>query len=252
MSFSAELIIFFTGILAGVVNAVAGGGSLFTFPVLLALGYPPVLANVSNNIGLTPGTLSSVLIYRRELSGQRQTFFLLGPATVVGSATGALLLLALPESAFKSAVPPLIAGSSILIALQPRIRKWVVKKSYPDRHHKIFLVAGVYVTGVYGGYFGAAQGVILITLLAIVLGETMQRANAMKNLLALSINTIASAYFMIFTNISWSIVLLVSLGTLGGSQIGARYGRRLPDTTLRRCIVVVGLTIALYLAVLWH
>ncbi len=252
MSFGTAFIIFLTGIVAGMVNAVAGGGSLVTFPVLLALGYPPVLANVSNNIGLTPGTFSSVMIYRRELEGQRKTFFLLGPASIVGSVTGALLLLALPESVFKAAVPPLIALASVLLALQPRIRKWVVRKNHPDLHHKIILVIGVYLTGIYGGYFGAAQGVILITLLAIVLGESMQRVNAMKNLLALAINAIASVYFIVFTNISWSIVLLVSIGTAVGSQIGARYGRKLPDATLRRCIVVVGIAIAIYLGVIWR
>jgi uncharacterized membrane protein YfcA len=246
------LAIFAAGLAAGTVNVIVGSGSLITFPTLLALGYPPVLANVSNTVGLVPGSVSGVVAYRRELAGQRHRVARLGMASLAGGLTGAVLLLSLPHSVFKAAVPVLIAVAALLMAAQPRMSAGLERRDARRAHGGGWLLAGVFLTGVYGGYFGAAQGVILIALLAIFIDDDLQRLNGAKNVLALLVNGIAGLFFIATTAISWSVVGLIAAGSIIGGQVGGRYGRRLPAPLLRWVIVVVGLGVAVGLAVEWH
>jgi hypothetical protein len=234
------------------VNVIVGSGSLITFPTLLALGYPPVLANVSNTVGLVPGSVSATVAYRRELVGQGRRLAQLGPASLAGGLLGAVLLLALPHSVFKAVVPVLIGLAAALMALQPAISAKLAARGPRRAHGGGFLLAGVFVTGVYGGYFGAAQGVILIALLAIFIDDDLQRLNGAKNVLALLVNGMAGLFFIATTSISWSVAGLIAAGSIIGGQVGGRYGRRLPAPLLRWVIVVVGLGVAVGLAVEWH
>jgi len=248
----AALAIFAAGLGAGTVNVIVGSGSLITFPTLLALGYPPVLANVSNNIGLVPGSTSAAIAYRRELSGQRSRLTKLGAASLTGGTTGAVLLLALPSSVFERAVPGLVLLATGLMAAQPRVSAWLASRGERHPHGGTALVVGVFVTGIYGGYFGAAQGVILISLLAIFIDDDLQRLNGTKNVLALTVNAVAAVVFLLSTTVSWSVVALIAAGSTVGGQVGGHYGRRLHPDILRACIVVVGLGVAVVLAVKWH
>ena len=246
------LAILAAGLVAGTINVIVGSGSLITFPTLLALGYPPVLANVSNNVGLVPGNISATVAYRRELVGQRRRLVQLGSASLLGGLLGAVLLLALPGSVFKAAVPVLIALASVLMALQPRLSAALARRGDRPAGGGWVLLLGVFVTGVYGGYFGAAQGVILITLLAIFIDDDLQRLNGTKNALALTVNTVAGVLFIARTHIAWSVAGLIAAGSTVGGQVGGRLGRRLSPAVLRGCVVIVGLGVAVGLAVVWH
>jgi uncharacterized membrane protein YfcA len=251
MSPWSALAIFAAGLAAGTVNVIVGAGSLITFPLLLALGYPPVTANVSNNVGLVPGNLSGVIAYRPELVGQRDRILRLGAASIAGAITGAVLLLNLPGSVFKMAVPVLILMASGLMAIQPRLTRILESRGDRKLHGGAVLLVGVFLTGVYGGYFGAAQGVILITLLAIFIDDGLQRLNATKNVLVTMVNLIAAVVFIAFSHVLWSVALLIGAGTTIGGQIGARVGRRLPARVFRWTVVLVGLVVAIVLAIEW-
>lgn len=231
------------GLAAGTINTVVGSGSLITFPVLLALGYSPVTANVSNNIGLVPGSISGAIGYRRELRGQRQRAIWLGRASLLGGATGAALLLALPPSWFAAIVPVFIAVALVLVVLQPRLSAALVRRQdEPHEHGGRLGLTGVFATGVYGGYFGAAQGILLLAVLGLTIDETLQRINALKNVLAGLNNGIAAVIFVLAAHVAWAPAVLIAAGSIAGGQLGARYGRRLPPAALRALIVVVGLT----------
>jgi uncharacterized protein len=233
------------GVAAGTINTVVGSGTLITFPTLLALGVPPVTANVSNNVGLVPGSLSGAIGYRRELVGQRSRLLRLGSASLLGGSVGAVLLLVLPASTFDAVVPVLIGLGCVLVVVQPRVSAWVARRA-ETRGREIhaggaWWVWGlVAVTGVYGGYFGAAQGVLLMAVLGVGLQETMQRNNATKNVLALLVNSVAAIVFLVAAEIDWRAAGLIAVGAVVGGQIGATVGRRLPPTVLRGVIVVVG------------
>lgn len=229
------------GVAAGGINAVVGSGSLITFPTLLAIGYPPIVANVSNNVGLVAGGVTGVLGYRAELEGQRGRLLRLGAGSVLGSLAGGLLLLWLPEEAFQVVVPVLIALACVLVVAQPRLNAWIAERretSHP--HGGPWLWLSVLCAGVYGGYFGAAQGVVLIGLLGIFLDDHLQRVNAAKNALSLMVNSTAAVLFALIAPVDWWVVLLISLGSLLGGFLGARVGRRLPPRVLRVLIVCVG------------
>jgi hypothetical protein len=248
----AALAIFAAGLAAGTINVIVGSGSLITFPTLLALGYPPVLANVSNNVGLVPGSASAVVAYRRELEGQRSRLLKLGAASLTGGITGAVLLLALPSSVFKAAIPALVLLATVLMAVQPRVSAWLSARGERQVHGGVPLLIGVFLTGIYGGYFGAAQGVILISLLAIFIDDELQRLNGTKNALALLVNGVAAVVFILSTHIDWSVAALIAGGSVIGGQLGGHYGRRLRADILRVCIVVVGLGVSITLFVEWH
>lgn len=234
------------GVAAGTINTVVGSGTLITFPTLLALGVPPVTANVSNTIGLVPGSLSGAVGYRRELAGQRGRLLRLGSASLVGGLAGAALLLVLPEAAFDAVVPVLIALGCVLVVLQPRVSAWVAARAaargrevHPHGAAWVWLL--VMLTGVYGGYFGAAQGVLLMAVLGVGLQETMQRNNATKNVLAMLVNGVAALVFIAVADVDWAVAGLIAAGAVVGGQVGATVGRRLPPVVLRGVIVLVGL-----------
>ncbi len=239
---------------AGAINAVVGSGSLITFPTLLALGYPPVVANVSNNIGVIPGNVTASFGYRKELTGQRGRLSPLAVASFAGALTGALALLALPAGIFKLVVPALIVVGCGLVVLQPRLSAWVASRSKasaggdakPAKASPV-LLAGVFLTGVYGGYFGAAQGVILVGLLGMFFADSLQRINAGKNVLVTIVNTTAAIVFMIFAHVAWAAVGVLAAGSAVGGLVGARVGRRLPPLVLRIIIVIIGIVSAVKL-----
>jgi uncharacterized protein len=243
------LAIFAAGVAAGGINAIVGSGSLITFPTLLAFGFPPVTANVSNNVGLVPGNCSGAFGYRRELAGQRGRLIRLGLAASAGGLTGAILLLTLPASAFRLVVPALIVIACAGVLLQPKIAAWVASRGEAERpgHGGPVLTGGVFLSGVYGGYFGAAQGVLVIGLLGSFLDESLQRVNGAKNVLVALVNGIAAVVFVLFAHISWPVVALIAAGSTIGGLLGARFGRRLPPAALRLLVVVIGLVAAVKL-----
>ncbi|MFF1695805.1 sulfite exporter TauE/SafE family protein [Streptomyces sp. NPDC058257] len=235
---------------AGGINAVVGSGTMITFPTLLAFGYPPVLANVSNTIGLVPGVISAAYGYRAELRGQRRRLIRLGLASLLGGVTGAVLLLKLSADTFRSAVPVLILLACALLLLQPRLQKWLARRDSRGREDGgVPLWAGVLGTGVYGGYFGAAQGVLLMGLFGSFLRDDLQRLNAVKNVLASIVNGVAAVIFIAVASVDWTVVGVIALGSTLGGLIGARVGRRLSPAVLRGLIVAVGVTAAIAVAV---
>ena len=240
------LAVLVAGIVAGTVNTIIGSGSLVTFPTLLAVGYPPVLANVSNTAGLTAGSISGAVGYRRELTGQRKRCLIFGSCSALGALTGGALLLSLPGSVFAAVVPALILLSSALIALQPHLKRPSGSGSPRSGRLAVGLI-GVYLAGVYGGYFGAAQGVILVALLGIVLDDGLQRINALKNVLAAIVNGVAALLFICVTDIAWLPAALIAAGSVGGAVAGARIGRRIPDAALRCAIALGGTVVAVIL-----
>jgi len=246
LSVLTGLAILAAGLAAGTINAIVGSGSLITFPTLLALGYDPVVANVSNTVGLVPGSISGTIGYRRELEGQAGRVRALSLASVFGGITGAILLLVLPGSVFEGVVPVLILLACLLVALQPRLALRAASKPRAATHSR-WLPVTIYLTGIYGGYFGAAQGVILIALLGIFLDDHLQRLNALKNLLAALVNGVAALIFIVVADVAWGAAGLLAAGAILGGQIGARVGRRIPTPVLRAVIVVVGTGVALRL-----
>ncbi|MFW6774884.1 sulfite exporter TauE/SafE family protein [Nocardioides sp. CPCC 205120] len=234
------------GAAAGGINTVVGSGTLITFPTLIALGVPPITANASNTIGLVPGSLSGAWGYRRELAGQRARLLRFASASALGGVLGAVLLFTLPDGAFAAIVPALILLGLVLVVTGPRISKAIARRreergsgDLPE-HGPRWLWPVVVLTGAYGGYFGAAQGIILMAFLGIGLPETLQRLNALKNVLVALVNGISGVLFAIFVDVDWTVVLLVGVGAVIGAQLGAKYGRKLPDHVLRGFIVVVG------------
>ncbi len=261
MSPAEALAILGAGIAAGAINAVVGSGSLITFPTLLAFGFPPVVANVSNNVGLVPGNFSGAYGYRRELAGQRSRLIRLGVAAVLGGLTGAILLLSLPASAFTLIVPALILIACVLVLIQPRMGGWLTARraraaereggdggqAGPADRVGPVLAGGMLLSGVYGGYFGAAQGVLVIGLLGSFLDESLQRVNAAKNVLVALVNATAAIVFILFAHVSWLVVLLIAAGSTIGGLLGAKFGRRLPPTVLRWLVVIIGVVAAVKL-----
>lgn len=229
------------GLAAGTINTVVGSGTLVTFPVLLAVGYPPVLANVSNTVGLVPGSVSGAIGYRAELSGQRARLVRLGSASTIGAVLGAAALLVLPAAAFRAVVPVLIGLACVLVVVQPRVSGWLAGRGGTAHPHGgPLLYAGVLGAGVYGGYFGAAQGVLLIAIMGLLLDEDLQRINAAKNVLAGLVNLVAALVFIAVTDVAWLAAGLIALGAVVGGQLGAQIGRRVPQAVLRALVVLVG------------
>jgi uncharacterized protein len=246
--------IFGAGIVAGTINTVVGSGTLFTFPVLLAFGYPPVVANVSNTVGLVPGSASGALGYRRELAGQGRRLGRLAVASFAGGVIGAVLLLSLPASAFTAIVPVFIALALVLIVTQPRISAWLgARRTAAGDGHRARELAGpaataaVLVGGIYGGYFGAAQGIMLLAILSLSIDDTLQRLNAIKVVLTGLVNLVSGVIFVVVAHIAWAPAGLIAAGSVLGGVLGAHVGRRLPPTALRAVIVVVGIAAIVHL-----
>lgn len=233
--------IFAAGIFAGTINAVVGTGTLVTFPVLLAFGYAPVVANVTNTVGLVPGFASGAVGYRAELVGQRTRLAPLAVASVTGGVIGAILLLSLPASAFQAVVPPFLAVALLLIVLQPRLSRRLAARR-PARRDRAgpLATAAVFAGGIYGGYFGAAQGILLLAVLSLGLDDDLQRVNALKVVLTGLVNLVAGIVFVFAAHVAWAPAGLIAGGSVLGGVLGARIGRRLPLPVLRVVIVAVG------------
>jgi uncharacterized membrane protein YfcA len=241
MSLGEIVAIACAGLAAGAINTLVGSGTLITFPVLLAFGYAPVTANVSNTIGLVLGNVSGAVGYRRELAGQGARVVRLGAMSLLGGITGAVLLLVLPASAFKAIVPVFIAIALVLTLLQPRLARWLTRREIDlERRGSVLVALAVYLTGVYGGYFGAAQGILLLAILGVALAQDLHRTNALKNVLVGLVNGVAAVYFAFAAHVDWGPAAIIAGASILGAQLGARYGRRLPPDALRAVIVVVG------------
>ena len=249
------LAILAAGVAAGTVNAIVGSGSLITFPTLLFFGYSPLVANVSNTVGLVFGSISGAIGYRRELAGQRGRATPLLIAALLGGLTGGSLLIVLPATAFAKIVPILIIVACVLIALQPRLTRAIATRRVAagtadhERHGAPLLVAAVFFTAIYGGYFGAAQGVILMAVLAILVVDDLQRLNGLKNLIAAVTNGVAALLFIVFAPVAWPPAILIAIGSTIGGQLGAVVGRRLSPFALRSAIILVGSVVAVKLLV---
>jgi len=236
------LFVFAAGVAAGAINTLVGSGSLITFPMLLAVGYTPLTANVSNNLGLVPGSVAGAYGFRRELAGQRARVRRFAPASLLGGLTGAVLLLALPASAFEAIVPAFVATGIVLVLLQPRLNRMLQRRrGADDPRGGATPLAATYGAGVYGGYFGAAQGILLLGILGLALEDELTRVNALKVVLAGTVNGVAAIVFVIAAHVAWGAVALIALGSTLGGHLGARVGRRLPPRALRAFVVVVGL-----------
>jgi uncharacterized protein len=240
MSLNAALVVLAAGFLAGTINTIVGSGSLITFPALLAVGFQPIVANVSNTVGLAFGSVSGAIGYRDELAGQRKQVLTLVFPTVAGAVVGAALLLRLPERFFNSIVPVLIVVAVLLVIAQPWLTKLSGHGAFGSWRVRLLPVA-VFSSAVYGGYFGAAQGVILISLLGVLVDDSLQRLNGLKNVLVAVVNGVAAIYFVIGAHVSWPAAAMVAVGSVAGGQVGAVVARRLPPAPLRIAIVIGGL-----------
>jgi uncharacterized membrane protein YfcA len=241
-----------SGFWAGMINVVVGSGTLVTFPTLLLFGYPPLVANVSNNIGLVGGGLTGTFGYRRELQGRGGVLRRLLPASLLGGVTGAILLLVLPAAAFQLIVPGLIALGLVMVVWGPALQRHIARGRDTSAGHGhlatltgprlVGVVAGVYLLGIYGGYFGAAQGVLLVGLMSVLTTEHIQSITGLKNLLTTAVNVVAAVVFLLFSagSVDWRVVALIATGATLGGVAGAHFGRRLPPLVMRALIVVVG------------
>jgi uncharacterized membrane protein YfcA len=239
------------GLLAGAVNAVAGGGSLIVFPVLLATGLPPLPANVTNSVAQWPGYAGSTFSARKDLGGQRRRLALTTIPAALGAALGCLLLLVLPQSVFDAIVPVLVLLASLTLGLQPWIKRWTSRdgESEAGRERPVALAVVTFVAAVYGGYFGGALGVVLIAVLSLLCADGMRRLNAVKVLLSLVVASVTVVLFAIFAPVDWFAVLLLAPSTLVGGYLGMAVAQKMPDNVLRWCVVVLGVAVAIYLFV---
>jgi uncharacterized membrane protein YfcA len=242
------VLVVLAGFWAGGINAVIGSGSLVSFPTLLAVGYDPVVANVSNNVGLVPGSVAGAYGFRRELVGQRRRARTLAVVSALGGLSGATLLLVLPSEVFDAVVPVLVLLSCGLMLAQPRLSAWVVERRPEDAPDvgPVPLVLG-FLAGVYGGYFGAAQGVILLAILGVFVPDDLTRSNALKNVLAGTVNGVAAVVFILFADVAWGAAALIAVGAVAGGTVGAGIGRRIPASLLRALVVAIGLVVAVRL-----
>ncbi len=244
MSVLAALAVVLAGVAAGTINTIVGSGTLVTFPTLLFFGVAPVTANMSNTVGLLFGGASGALGYRAELVGATATLKRLVPMSLLGGALGATLLLVLPPSAFRAIVPVLIALGVVLVVVGPGVSSAAAahRGATGGGWHRWAMMAGVFAAGIYGGYFGAAQGVLLIGILSTLSAEPLQRLNGYKNVLATGANVVAAAVFVTVAHgaINWLVAALIAVGSVTGGVIGATVGRRLNPAVLRAVIVVIG------------
>jgi uncharacterized protein len=231
------------GFAAGGVNTIVGSGSLITFPTLLAVGYGSVVANVSNSVGLVPGGISGAIGYRRELEGQQRRSLTLGTGTTAGALLGGVLLLTLPSSVFDAIVPALILLACVLMAIKR------TPSQHADVNHTGWGWVASFFTGIYGGYFGAAQGVILMSLLRLCFPDDLQRLNAVKIVLTAVANGVAALLFIVVADVAWLPAALIAVGSTVGAQVAARYGRLIPSEVLRWIVVIGGAIVAVILII---
>jgi uncharacterized protein len=251
MSGLEELAILAAGLGAGIMTSTVGVASLLSFPVLLAVGLPPVVANATNTVGLTPGALSGSFGYREELREQPRVTAAVITTCAAGAVLGAALLLALPSSVFEAVVPWLILGTCLLVGAQPRISRWLRRTHETGRrgpaHLSPVTTAFATLVGVYGGYFGAGSGVMMMAVLGLGTDLEFRLVNALKTLAILASNLVASLIFLVVAELDWTAVVLLAVGSVVGGYVGARIGRRLNPTVLRTLIVLVGVSAAIWM-----
>jgi uncharacterized membrane protein YfcA len=244
MSLRDALLVCAGGLVAGIFNTIAGGGSLLTFPLLIALGLPVLDANVTNTVGIAPAALGGVVGYRRELAGQGARFRRLLPFTVAGAVAGAALLLTVPPAVFTRVVPVLLILAALTLLVQHRVARALESR---QQSRSTLLLVGIVATAVYGGYFGAAVSVLVLALLAVTVEDTMQRLNALKVPLAGAMNLASGIAFAFLAPVHWGYVLVLAPSTLAGGRVGAWAARRIPDQPLRVVVVVLAVVAAAWL-----
>lgn len=249
MSLLNEMLIFLAAVTAGFINAMAGGGTLVSFPALLALGISPVVANVTNTVALVPGTIGGMWAQRNEFQSQYRRLLKLLPVAIVGGVAGGLLILNTSEDAFKSLIPYLILGATLLLRFQVRIKNWVVSRmgqAHSEHHNPIFMLSLVFLAAIYGGYFGAGLGVILMATLGLVTDENMTHLNFLKQALAFAINLAAAIYFIFSGKVDWTIAFIMTFGSLLGGLIGGKLAGKMKPEILRWIVVSAGLIAAIF------
>ena len=244
-----DALLVLAGFGAGLFNGVAGGGTLISFPVLLALGYPAIVANVTSTVGIWPGYLGGVAGFRREIAEQRDHFRMLAPVTIVGATVGAILLLTTPSSAFTRLAPWLVLFASALFAIGPLLARWLADEESTLRTRPVALGIGIFVAALYGGYFGAAMGVIILAVLGLTLPDTLVRAGGIRTVLSALANGVAAIVFIIHGHLQWGAAGLLAAGCLVGGYVGAALARKLPSSILRVIVVAIGLATGIRLLV---
>lgn len=249
MSFGQVALVALAGFLAGAINAIIGSGSLITFPTLLAIGLPPVTANVTNTVGLAFGTASAVVGYRRELRPQLRRALWLSIPSLFGAALGAALLLLLPQTVFGFIVPVLVGFAVLLVVFQPRISAWLAPTGAVPAWGSYAVPIGIFLTAIYGGYFGAAQSVILMGLLTVLLREPIQQLNGLKNAVSAASNLMAALIFLAVAHVDWQAAGVIAVSSVVGGLAGSSFGRRLSPSLLRVVIVAAGVAALIKLLV---
>jgi uncharacterized membrane protein YfcA len=249
----AALAVFAAGVAAGMINSIAGGGTLVSFPVLLWLGRDPIVANATNTVAIWPGSLAGVVGFRRELQTLRRWLLLLVIPSLAGAALGSWLLLRTPTSTFERLVPFLILGATLLLALQEFVtrRLGILARAHeePTRGWVTFVFVFQFLVAVYGGYFGAGMGILMLAALGLIGLTDMHQMNGLKNLLAIAINGIAAAYFIFARAVAWGDVTLMAIGAVLGGFAGAKLAHRLGRKFVRWFVVVIGIVMAIALFV---
>lgn len=247
MSLLNELLILLVAVVAGFINAIAGGGTLVSFPTLLALGIPPVIANVTNTVALVPGTIGGMWSQRKDFASQHRRLLRLLPVSIVGGIAGGLLLLNTGESAFRSLIPYLILAATLLLGFQVQIKNWVVSRighAHTEHHNPAIMLSVVFVAAIYGGYFGAGLGVILMAVLGMVTDDSLVQLNFLKQALGFAVNLSAAIYFAFSGKVDWMIALIMIFGSLIGGLIGGKVAGKMKPEILRWIVVTAGLIAA--------
>ncbi len=247
MSLFNEILIFLAAVVAGFINAMAGGGTLVSFPVLLAVGIPPIVANVTNTVALVPGTIGGMWSQRKDFRSQYQRLLKLLPVAIVGGIAGGLLILNTNENTFRSIIPYLILLATLLLAAQGTIKSLVVKRighAHTEHHNPLIMLSLVFLASIYGGYFGAGLGVILMAVLGFVTDDSMTRLNFLKQALGFAINLAAAIYFAFSGKVDWFVAFVMIFGSLSGGLIGGKLAGKMKPEVLRWIVVSAGLIAA--------
>lgn len=242
------IIVFLAGIAGGAINALAGGGTLLTFPILTAVGIPPVSANVTNTVALVPGYVGGMLGQKSDLRGQRRRLLILVPVGALGGLAGGVLLLATSEQMFRSLVPYLILLAAGLLAIQEPVKKWLQRRNEAREGSNIsefWIVGPVFLAAVYGGYFGAGLSVILLAVMGLVIDDSLTRINALKQAVAFAANMTAALLFVFSGEVVWLVAAVMATGAVGGGMLGGRLAGHIKPATLRRVVVVIGVIVAI-------
>jgi uncharacterized protein len=233
---------------AGAINALAGGGTLITFPALVAVGLPAVAANITNTVALCPGYVGGTLAQRKDLKGQEKRLWYLIPAGVIGGLIGGILLLQTGEKLFRGLVPWLILGASVLLAVQDPVKSWLTRRRAErtgDDSHERWSALPVGVAAIYGGYFGAGLSVIVLAALGLTFDDSLTRLNALKQLIGFCVNVAAAVFFLFSGKVVWIAALVMAVGALAGGVLGGRLASRVKPQTLRWVVVTIGVVVAI-------